>query len=127
MSLHPARPLAQPPYRRDEVRVHPVDLASAADLTLHESTSLFEALQLARGDLPLAASAIGDAPAADFVALAHTGVVEAAGTAFERLVAVLEHDVEALYRTAFGYQQADDASAEALDFGAWFLADTPEV
>lgn len=116
-----------PPYRRGEVRVDPVDLARAADLALHESTSLFEAVRRARGDLPLAGAAIGNTTAADFIASAHVGVVDAAGTALERLVAVLEHDVEALYRTAFAYQQADDEAAAALAFGPWFLADTPQV
>jgi hypothetical protein len=97
----------------DEVRANPPELGRAAQLSLTESEALFDALRQARGEVPLAAEAIGNTARTGTVATAHTELVETAGTTVERLIAVLEHDVEALYQTAFAYQKADrDAAAD---------------
>lgn len=45
---------------------------------------------------------------------AHTEVEDTAGTAVERLIAVLEQDVDALYQTAFAYQELDREAAERV-------------
>lgn len=98
----------------DEVRADPVDLGRAAGLSLTESIALFDALRAAREGVPLPAAALGSSASADGVASSHVDVVEAAGLAVERLIAVLEQDVEALYQTAFAYQLADRLAAERL-------------
>jgi hypothetical protein len=97
-----------------EVRADPVELGRAARLALAESQALFEALRQARGELPMHPEVIGKTRRAFEVMAAYTALTESAGMAVERLIAVLEVDVDALYQTAFGYQQADLAAAEDL-------------
>jgi hypothetical protein len=98
----------------DEVRADPTELGRVAQLFLDEAQAFSGGLRAARARLPLTADMIGAVPAANRVEAAHTGVVDAAGTAVERLVAVLEQDVDALYQTAFAYQQADREAAVDL-------------
>jgi hypothetical protein len=91
----------------DEVRASPTELGRAAQLALTESQSLFTGLRLARGGMSLDEESIGNTAMAAEIATAHTEVSETAGTAVERLISVLEQDVDALYQIAFAYQRGD--------------------
>jgi hypothetical protein len=57
-------------------------------------------------------AAFGSSSAGPAVHSAHLAVVEQGGTTHERLVEVLEGDVDCLYRVAFAYQQIDQAAAD---------------
>lgn len=106
----------------DEVQASPQELGRLAGRSLDESIALFDALQAARGELPLPAAAIGDTEQGAAVADQHALAVEAAGTAVERLVSVLEQDMDSLYQTAFNYQEEDRAGEnELLDAVGSFL------
>ena len=96
----------------DQVRASPTELGRVAQLFVDEAQALFDGLRAARAGLPLTEEMIGAVPSAFRVATAHTDVEDAAGTAVERLIAVLEQDVDALYQTAFAYQQMDRQAAE---------------
>lgn len=98
----------------EEVRASPSELGRVAQLFLDEAQALFDGLRTARAGLPLTAEMLGEVPSAARVASAHTEVEDAAGTAVERLIAVLEQDVDALYQTAFAYQQLDREAAERV-------------
>jgi hypothetical protein len=98
----------------DEVRASPTELGRVAQVFLDEAQALFDGLRAARDGLPLTAEMIGETPSAVRVELAHTEVEDAAGTAVERLIAVLEQDVDALYQIAFAYRQADQEAADDL-------------
>jgi uncharacterized protein YukE len=95
----------------DEVRADPVELTRLAEQMLTASQQISDGWRLAQGELAVPAEAFGDTPAAGTARSEHQATVDAAEVTIGRLVAVLENDVDALYRTAFAYQQADEAAA----------------
>lgn len=91
----------------DEVRADPEELGRLAQTSLDESIALFDALAEVRAGVSLPEGVLGDTGSAGGVAEQHALEVEAAGTAVERLISVLEEDMDALYQVAFAYQAAD--------------------
>ncbi len=80
-----------------------------ADQMMRSSQRIADAWRTAGGPLAVPATAFGDGLAA--AATAHTEVVDEGDVALGRLVAVLEGDVDRLYRIAFAYKKADDDAA----------------
>ncbi|GHJ43357.1 hypothetical protein Cs7R123_06990 [Catellatospora sp. TT07R-123] len=97
-----------------EVRADPVELARVAQSCLDGSQDLAAALRSVRADTVLSTSDFGNVASAASVSEAYHGVEGIAGTAVERLGAVLEVDNESLLRVAFAYQQADEEAERKL-------------
>jgi len=98
----------------DEVRADPVELARLAQFYLDASQDLAAALRAVRGDSVLSAADFGRVAPAGRLYDGYTGISGAAGTALERLIAVLEVDNENLLRVAFAYQQTDEEEARKM-------------
>lgn len=92
----------------DEVRADPVEIARVAQSYLDNSKDMATALRAVRADSLVAPSDLGRVSSAASLSEAYASVAGSAGTAVERIVAVLEVDNESLLRTAFAYQQADE-------------------
>jgi hypothetical protein len=91
-----------------EVRADPVELTRLAEQMLTASQQIGDGWRGAQGSLAIAAGACGDTPAAPTVLAEHQSSVDDADVTVGRLVAVLENDMDALYRVAFAYQKADE-------------------
>ncbi|HWS37605.1 MAG TPA: hypothetical protein VN408_33355 [Actinoplanes sp.] len=96
----------------DEVRVEPVAVTRAADRMMRAAQSLSDAWRTAQGSLTVPDGAAGDSAGAGTVVAAAQDTTDGGGVAIGRLVAVLEGDMDRLYRIAFAYQKADDDAAE---------------
>jgi hypothetical protein len=94
-----------------EVRADPVELIRLAEQALSTSQRIADGWRAAQGDLAIPAAAFGDTPAAGTLRAEQQATVDSAEVTVGRLVAVLENDMDALYRVAFAYQQADEAAA----------------
>jgi hypothetical protein len=92
----------------DQVRADPIELTRLGDQMLKSSQQIADGWRAAQGSLAIPAGAFGDTPAAATVAAEHASTVDDADLPIGRLVAVLENDMDALYRTAFAYQKADE-------------------
>lgn len=93
------------------MRATPVDLTRLADVMLKSSQEIGDAWRAAAGSLAVPAAAYGDSPGAPGVHTAHELTVDDADLAIGRLVAVLEGDMDRLYRVAFAYQKNDEDAA----------------
>jgi hypothetical protein len=100
------------PVVAEEVRADPVALSRLAAEVLTASRTLGDGWRAARDGLDVPAAAYGDSAGAAGVRAAHQATVEDADATVGRLVAVLEGDVDRLYRVAFAYQLADQREAE---------------
>ncbi len=92
------------------VRAEPGALTRLADQVLRCAQQIADTVRVAQGPLSWPPSACGDSAAATAVHDAHAGTVDALGVTAGRLVAVLEGDMDRLYRVAFAYLQADTAA-----------------
>jgi uncharacterized protein YukE len=92
----------------DEVRADPIEVTRLAERMLTASQQIGDAWRGAQGTLAIPAGAFGDTPAAATVAAEHQSTVDDAGVTIGRLAAVLENDMDALYRVAFAYRKADE-------------------
>ncbi|MEV0274672.1 MAG: hypothetical protein HOV71_28640 [Hamadaea sp.] len=95
----------------NEVRADPVELTRVADQMLRSSQQIDDAWRAAQGPLAVPATAFGDSIGAAAVAQAQDQTVDDAEVTLGRLVAVLEGDMDRLYRIAFAYKKADDDAA----------------
>jgi len=95
----------------NEVRADPVELTRVADQMLRSSQQIDDAWRNAQGSLAVPVAAFGDSSGAAGISTAHEQTVDDADVAVGRLVAVLEGDVDRLYRIAFAYKKADDDAA----------------
>ncbi|MBE1486331.1 WXG100 family type VII secretion target [Plantactinospora soyae] len=96
----------------DEVRADPVEIARVAQSYLESSTELATALRTVRAEALISPSDFGQVSSAGQLNDAYTAVAASAGTAVERVIAVLEVDNESLLQVAFAYQQADERAAQ---------------
>ncbi|WP_027343287.1 hypothetical protein [Hamadaea tsunoensis] len=94
-----------------EVRADPVELTRLADTMLTASQHISDAWRAAQAAISLSQAAFGDSAGAAGVHNAHEGSADDADLAIGRLVAVLEGDMDRLYRIAFAYKKADDDAA----------------
>jgi hypothetical protein len=97
-----------------EVRADPVELTRLADAMLTASQGVGDGWRGAQGPLAVPAEAFGDSAGAAGVCTAHEASVNGADVAVGRLVAVLEGDMDRLYRIAFAYKKADDDAARKI-------------
>lgn len=96
-----------------EVRADSTELARLAGEVLAAAEGVTDGLTTAREAILVPGTAFGNSEAGSSVHLAHQAAAECGGTAAERLVEVLEGDVDRLYAVAFAYQKADrDAAAD---------------
>jgi hypothetical protein len=98
-----------------EVRADPVELTRLADQLLRSSQQLADAWSAAQGSLTLPSTAAGDSSRGPAVVSAHESTMDDADVAIGRLVAVMEGDMDRIYRIAFAYKKADDDAAAALN------------
>jgi uncharacterized protein YukE len=98
----------------NEVRVDPAAVTRVAGRMLRASQSLSDAWRQAQGPLAVPGPAFGDSVGAGTALAAAQDTVDGGGVAVERLVAVLEGDMDRLHRIAFDYKKADDDAAADL-------------
>jgi len=98
----------------DEVRADYPELARLAGEVLTAADGISDGLRAGRGSLTVPVSAFGNSSAGPAVHRTHEAVTEQGGTTTERLVEVLEGDVDRIYRVAFAYQKADQEAADQL-------------
>jgi hypothetical protein len=91
-----------------EVRADPVELTRLAEQMLTASQQIADGWRAAQGSLAIPAGACGDTPAAPTVLAEHQSSVDDVDVTIGRFVAVLENDMDAVYRVAFAYQKADE-------------------
>ena len=111
MLLAPGR---YPAPMAEEIRADPVALARLAQLYLDNSQDLAAALRAVRADSVISAADFGRVAPAARLRDGYTAVSGSAGTALERVIAVLEVDNESLLRVAFAYQQTDEEAARKM-------------
>ena len=97
-----------------EVRADPVALTRLAEQMLRSSQAIADAWRLAQGPLTMPETAFGDSTGGSGTRVAHQATTDDADVAVGRLVAVLESDMDRLYRIAFAYQKADEDAARRL-------------
>ena len=97
-----------------DVRADYTELACFAADVLTAADGLADGLDTARNSFSVAATAFGNSTAGSGVHGAQQRAAEGAGTAVERIVQVLEDDVDRLYGVAFAYQKADQEAAEEV-------------
>ncbi|MQA25222.1 MAG: hypothetical protein GEU94_07085 [Micromonosporaceae bacterium] len=95
-----------------EVRADYTDLARLAQDILEAADGVTNALRTARDAFTLPVSAFGNSSVGSSVHYAHEQTTETGGVTVERLVEVLEGDVDRVYRVAFAYRKADLEAAE---------------
>jgi len=96
-----------------EVRADPVELTRLADRMLRSSQQIADAWREAQGALAIPVAAFGDSAGVAGVHDTHQDTVDDADVTIGRLVAVLEGDMDKLYRVAFAYKKTDDDAAAA--------------
>ena len=92
----------------DQVRADPIELTRLAEQMLTASQRIGDGWRGRQGSLAIRPGAFGDTPVAATLDGEHHTTVDHAGVAVGRLVAVLENDMDALYRVAFAYRTADE-------------------
>lgn len=97
-----------------EIRAEPAELAKLAQAVLGASKLLGDGHREAAGSVGVPASAFGNTANGAGIHASYQQVVAEAAAPFDGLVAVLEGDVDRLYRVAFNYQQADHEAARRL-------------
>jgi hypothetical protein len=97
-----------------EVRADPVEITRLADQMLHASQQIADVWRPMHGALAIPVTAFGDSGGAAGVHTAHDVTFTDADVAIGRLVAVLEGDMDRLYRIAFAYKKADDDAARKV-------------
>ena len=95
-----------------ETRVDPEELVRLAADVLRSSQQMSDSWMAAQGDLAIPPAAFGNSNGAAAVKDSHVTVIDEADITIGRHVAVLEGDMDRLYRVAFAYQQADREAAE---------------
>jgi hypothetical protein len=100
-----------------EVRADPIELTRLAQTLLRASQRLGDAWRAAQRDLTPPVSEFGDTAGCSSLHKGNATVVEPAGLALDRLVAVLEGDVDRVYRLAFAYEQADLHAMDEMERG----------
>jgi len=91
-----------------------VELTRLADAMLTASQGVGDGWRNAQGALAVPAEAFGDTAGAAGVFAAHEASADGADVAVGRLVAVLEGDMDRLYRIAFAYKKADEDAARKM-------------
>jgi hypothetical protein len=94
-----------------EVRADPVQVTRLADQMLRTSQAIGDVWRRAQGTLAVPAAAFGDSAGGPGTQVSHSATTDDADIAIGRLVAVLEGDMDKLYRIAFAYKKADDDAA----------------
>ncbi len=97
-----------------EVRADYTELTRLAADVLTAADGLADGLGTARDSFGLTAAMFGNSTAGSGVYDAQQQAAEGAGTAVDRIVQVLEDDVDRLYGVAFAYQKADQDAAEEV-------------
>jgi hypothetical protein len=97
----------------DDLRADPVELARLAADVLTASQQVRDIWASAQADLDIPAAAFGNSGAAG-VAGSHTAARDEADLTIGRQIAVLEGDVDRLYRVAFAYEKTEQDEAERL-------------
>lgn len=95
-------------------RADPTELAGLASQTLTAADGMSDALTAGRETFAVPVAGFGDTAAASGAHRQHEGLREQVGTTTERLVQVLEGDVDRIYRVAFAYQKLDQEAAADL-------------
>src|SRR5262245_31630829 len=94
-----------------EVRADPIELTRLADRMLLASEGIGDVWHGSLMSLDVPMSGFGDSTQATALAVAYDCALDAADVAISRLTAVLEGDMDRLYRVAFAYQKADNDAA----------------
>lgn len=105
--------------------VVPEKLCTLAGHLLGTSQDLNDAWTANLGTLSTPAAAYGNTGNAGTAAGASQQVVSGAQTAIDRLVSVMENDMDDLYACAFAYSSVDEASAGSLE-SAYPMPPDPE-
>ncbi len=87
-------------------------MTRVADQMLRSSQRVGDAWRGVQDALAVPAAAFGDDAVGSWVHAGHQAVVEGADGAFDQLVAVLEGDMDRMYRVAFAYAEADENAAD---------------
>jgi hypothetical protein len=98
----------------DDLRADPVELARLAGDVLTASQQLRDNWASAQAHLDIPAAAFGNSAGAAGVAGSHTTTRDEADLTIGRQIAVLEGDVDRLYRVAFAYEKMEQDEAERL-------------
>ena len=98
----------------DDLRADPVELTRLAGDVLTASQQLRDNWASAQADLDIPAAAFGNSNGAAGVSTSHTATRDEADLTIGRQIAVLEGDVDRLYRVAFAYEKAEQDEAERL-------------
>ncbi len=91
-----------------ELQADPEDLARLAGEVLASADGIMEALAASRGPSMLPLAAFGNTTAGPDLHLAYERAIAAGARTSERLLEVLEGDVDRLFRVAFAYQELED-------------------
>src|SRR5258706_13192941 len=94
-----------------EVRADPAEVARLGDQLLGSSQEVGDAWRGAQGALAVPRAAFGDDDAGSWASAAHARTVDDAESAIGQLVAVLEGDIDRMYRIASAYTRADERAA----------------
>lgn len=97
-----------------EVHVDPIELTRLGEEMLRSSQQIADVWRVAQSALAIPIAAFGDTAGGSGVHDAHKATVDDADVAAGRLVAVLEGDMDRLYRVAFSYKKADEDAAHRL-------------
>lgn len=97
-----------------EVRADPIELTRLAETCLDAANGLTDHLTATTEPFSFPQSAFGNTAAAVSGYQTSQATAESTGQAVARLVAVLEGDVDKIYRIAFAYQQADREASDEL-------------
>jgi hypothetical protein len=89
----------------DDIRADPVELTRLAGDVLRASQRLADAWRSAQDGLAVPLSAFGNSDGAAGVRDSHAAVISDAEITIGRQVAVLEGDMDRLYRVAFAYRR----------------------
>lgn len=98
----------------NEVRADPVEITRLADQMLTSSQQVADVWRPMHGALAIPVAAFGDSGGAAGVHTAHDATFNDADVAIGRLGAVIEGDMDRLYRIAFAYKKADDDAARKV-------------
>jgi len=108
-----------------DVRADPVELTRLAADVLTASQKLADIWRSAKNPLAMPVAAFGNSNGATGVHDANQAVVDDADVTIGRQVAVLEGDVDRLYRVAFAYEKAELDAQEAMRRAASGVGGTP--
>ena len=94
-----------------EVRADPIELTRLADRMLKASNEIGDVWHGAQVAVDVPMKAFGDGRQANALAVAYGSALDAVDLTLSRVAAVLEGDMDRLYRVAFAYQKADVEAA----------------